>query len=168
MIYAETRVPLTEEEKDIVGRVCVNCGAIDDIEYHHIVPLSLGGNDVLSNICPLCATCHGKVHYNGEAGISHSALTRAGLDRARAAGKHLGLQRGAKLTTSKSVRAKDIILHYSKDFLGIYPDQECMRLAGVSRNTFYKYKREIKVQFDFDTYMESFDEYADFSLEDLE
>lgn len=80
MIYAETRVPLTEEEKDIVGRVCVNCGAIEEIEYHHIVPLSLGGNDVLSNICPLCATCHGKVHYNGEAGISHSALTRAGLE----------------------------------------------------------------------------------------
>jgi len=90
------------------------------------------------------------------------------LDRARAAGKRLGLQRGTKLTTSKSVKAKDIILHYSKDFLGICPDQECMRLAGVSRNTFYKYKREIKVQFDFDTYMESFDEYADFSLEDLE
>lgn len=155
MIYAETRVPLTEEEKDIVGRVCVNCGAIDDIEYHHI-------------ICPLCATCHGKVHYNGEAGISHSALTRAGLDRARASGKRLGLQSGTKLTASKSVRAKDIIPHYSKDFLGIYPDQECMRLACVSGNTFYKYKREIKVQFDFDTYMESFDEYADFSLEDLE
>ena len=169
MIYAETRVPLTEEEKDIVGRVCVNCGETEEIEYHHIVPLSLGGNDVLSNICPLCAKCHGKVHYNGEAGISHSTLTRAGVERARAAGKRIGLLRGTKLTTNKSVRAKEIILHYSKDFFGKYPDEECMRLAGVSRNSFYKYKREIKEQFDlYETAMDNYDELADFSLEDLE
>lgn len=168
MIYAETRRPLTEEEKDYIGRVCVNCGSTEDIEYHHIVPISLGGNDILSNICPLCHCCHAKIHYNGEAGISHSTVTKAGLERARAAGKHLGLQRGTKLITHKSVQAKNIILHYSKDFLGTYSDQECMRFTGVSRNTFYKYKREIKVQFDFDTYMESFDEYADFSSEDLE
>lgn len=169
MIYTEVRVPLTEEEKDTVGRICVNCGATEEIEYHHIVPLSLGGSDTLSNICPLCAKCHGKVHYNGEAGISHSTLTRAGLERARAAGKHLGLQRGTKLTTQKSVGAKETILHYSKDFLGYRSDDECMRLAGVSRNTFYKYKREIKEQFDlYETAMSNYDELADFSLDDLE
>lgn len=169
MIYTEIRTPLTEEEKNAVGRICVNCGATEEIEYHHIVPLSLGGNDVLSNICPLCATCHGKVHYNGEAGISHSTLTRAGMERARAAGKRLGVQHGAKLITKKSIVAKGIILHSSKDFLGEHPDEECMRLAGVSRNSFYKYKREIKEQFDlYETAMDNYDELADFSLEDLE
>lgn len=169
MIYTEVRVPLTEEEKDTVGRICVNCGATEDIEYHHIVPLSLGGSDTLSNICPLCAKCHGKVHYNGEAGISHSTLTRAGLERARAAGKHLGLQRGTKLTTQKSVGAKETILRNSKDFFGYCSDDECITLAGVSRNTFYKYKREIKEQFDlYETAMSNYDELADFSLDDLE
>lgn len=169
MIYAETRRPLTEEEKDYIGRVCVNCGSAEDIEYHHIVPLSLGGNDVLSNICPLCHCCHTKIHHNGEAGISHSTITRAGVERARAAGKRIGLPRGTRLTTEKSVYAKDIILHYSKDFFGKQPDEECMRLAGVSRNTFYKYKREIKEQFDlYETAMSNYDELADFSLEDLE
>lgn len=44
-----------------------------------------------------------------------------------------------------------------------------MRLAGVSRNTFYKYKREIKEQFDlYETAISNYDELADFSLEDLE
>ena len=58
---------------------------------------------------------------------------------------------------------------HSKNFFGKQPDEECMRLAGVSRNTFYKYKREIKEQFDlYETAMDNYDELADFSLEDLE
>lgn len=165
----ETRIPLTEEEKDIVGRVCANCGETEDIEYHHIVPLALGGNDVLSNICPLCYKCHCKVHYNGEVGISHSTITKAGVERARAAGKQIGLPRGTKLETQKSFIAKEIILQRSKDFLGNCTDDECIRLAKVSRNTFYKYKREIKGQFDlYESAMSNYDELADFSLEDLE
>lgn len=45
---------LSQEEKQNIGTVCCNCGATEDIEYHHIVPLLLGGNDVKSNIVPLC------------------------------------------------------------------------------------------------------------------
>lgn len=44
-----------------LGKVCVNCGR-DDIEYHHIVPLSFGGTNNLSNIVPLCYYCHRVVH----------------------------------------------------------------------------------------------------------
>lgn len=39
---------LSQEEKQNIGTVCCNCGATEDIEYHHIVPLLLGGNDVKS------------------------------------------------------------------------------------------------------------------------
>lgn len=41
---------------------CANCGASADIEYHHIVPLANGGTNALSNIVPLCASCHQKAH----------------------------------------------------------------------------------------------------------
>ena len=53
---------LSQEEKQNIGTVCCNCGATEDIEYHHIVPLLLGGNDVKSNIVPLCCKCHKAAH----------------------------------------------------------------------------------------------------------
>ena len=38
--------------QNVVGNICCNCGETDHIEYHHIVPLALGGNDIESNIVP--------------------------------------------------------------------------------------------------------------------
>ena len=47
---------------DELGQCCVNCGETENIEYHHIVPLSLGGTNNISNIVPLCARCHKAAH----------------------------------------------------------------------------------------------------------
>ena len=69
---------------------------------------------------------------------------REGLITAKANGKTLGQEKGRKLVTKKSLSAKEIIRKYSKDFGGSLSDAECIKLAGVSRNTFYKYKAEIK------------------------
>lgn len=44
------------------GIYCANCGSSENIEYHHIVPLLLGGNDIASNIVPLCHACHKAAH----------------------------------------------------------------------------------------------------------
>lgn len=44
------------------GDKCVNCGATP-IEYHHIVPLRIGGTNSVENIVPLCTRCHDLVHY---------------------------------------------------------------------------------------------------------
>lgn len=44
------------------GYKCVNCGCSDDIEYHHIVPLALGGENRPTNIVPLCRRCHLSAH----------------------------------------------------------------------------------------------------------
>ena len=57
------RKQLTDNEKEIVGKECCNCSSIEDLEYHHIVPLSLGGQDKLSNICCLCYKCHSLIHF---------------------------------------------------------------------------------------------------------
>ena len=43
-------------------RICVNCGSTENIEMHHIVPLSEGGNNVESNIVMLCRACHYSAH----------------------------------------------------------------------------------------------------------
>lgn len=71
--------------------------------------------------------------------------TREGIETARLNGKQIGQPKGAKLTTKKSVKAKEIILKRSKDFNGDLSDQEVMKLCGIARGTFYKYKRELKL-----------------------
>lgn len=58
--------------------------------------------------------------------------------------KEYGLKRGTKLTTKKSIAAKAVILGRSQDFDGTLPDTEVMMLAAVSRNTYYKYKNELR------------------------
>ena len=67
-----------------------------------------------------------------------------GVRRAQAQGKRIGTQSGEKLTTKKSIASKEIILKHSKDFGGTLNDIELMKMTGLSRNTFYKYKRELK------------------------
>ncbi len=70
--------------------------------------------------------------------------TKEGIETARINGKQIGQKQGAKLTTKKSIEAKAQIQKYSKDFDGTLPDADVMKLTGLSRNTYYKYKREMK------------------------
>lgn len=70
--------------------------------------------------------------------------TKEGMETARLNGKRIGQPKGAKLVTKKSVEAKEQIMKYSKDFQGTLDDVECMKLVGVARGTYYKYKRELK------------------------
>ena len=69
--------------------------------------------------------------------------TREGIETARLNGKQIGQQKGAKLVTKKSITAKEQIKKHSKDFNGALSDVDCMRLIGLARNTYYKYKREL-------------------------
>lgn len=70
--------------------------------------------------------------------------TKEGMETARLNGKQIGQRKGAKLTTKKSIEAKQKIVKYSKDFEGTLGDAECMKLIGIARGTYYKYKRELK------------------------
>lgn len=69
--------------------------------------------------------------------------TKEGLVTAKMNGKRVGQPKGATLTTKKSITTKEKIQKYSKDFGGTLTDVECMELTHVSRNTYYKYKREL-------------------------
>lgn len=70
--------------------------------------------------------------------------TREGIQTARIKGKQIGQREGATLNTKKSVAMKPIIKQHSKDFGGSLSDAEVMKLTGLARNTYYKYKRELK------------------------
>lgn len=70
--------------------------------------------------------------------------TREGIETARLNGKQIGGVDGKKLTTKKSISCKEIIKKHSKDFGGNLDDAEVMKLCGIARNSFYKYKRELR------------------------
>jgi hypothetical protein len=62
-----------------LGAACFECGE-EAYNDHHVVPQVRGGTETV----PLCLDCHGKAHGRR---MSNSALTKAGLGRAKAAGK---------------------------------------------------------------------------------
>lgn len=72
--------------------------------------------------------------------------TAEGLLSAKLAGKQVGGVKGKKLNVKKAIVAKSKIQELSKDFDGTLNDIDLMAVVGVSRNTFYKYKREILIE----------------------
>lgn len=70
--------------------------------------------------------------------------TKEGIETARLNGKQIGGVKGGKLNVKKAKKAKEIIRKHSKDFNGTLEDAEVIKLAEISRNTYYKYKKELK------------------------
>jgi len=67
-----------------------------------------------------------------------------GMETARLNGKQIGGKVGNKYNVKKSETAKAQIKKYSKDFEGNLNDAEVLTLTGLARNTYYKYKKELK------------------------
>lgn len=70
--------------------------------------------------------------------------TKEGIETARLNGKQIGQRKGATYETKKSRAAKDIIRRHNRSFGGSLTDDETMKQAGISRKSFYKYKRELR------------------------
>ena len=70
--------------------------------------------------------------------------TSEGVRKAQLNGKTVGRKAGSKVTTKKSLIAKEIIKKHSLSFGGSLNDDEVIKLTGVGRNTYYRYKRQIK------------------------
>lgn len=73
---------------------------------------------------------------------------KEGLEKAKANGKILGRKEGTQIKTKKSVEAKKKIIEYSKDFNGSLKDEDCVKLIGINRNSYYKYKKELKEEYE--------------------
>ena len=73
----------------------------------------------------------------------HSRISQ-GIREAKKNGTQIGLTKGTTLTTKKSLECISIIKKHSKDFGGTLEDTDVMKLCGCSRNSYYKYKKEVK------------------------
>ena len=73
----------------------------------------------------------------------HTRISQ-GMREAKNKGTHIGLPKGTSLTTKKSIDCKAIIEKHSKDFGGSLDDADVIKLCGCSRNSYYKYKKEVK------------------------
>lgn len=78
-----------------------------------------------------------------EVDLLHKRISE-GIARAEVEGKRIGTQRGATWNTKKSIRVKELIQKHSRDFNGSLSDEEVIKLAECSRNSYYKYKRELR------------------------
>lgn len=70
--------------------------------------------------------------------------TKEGIETARLNGRQIGRPLGAAYETKKAVKVKNIILQHNKSFGGSLNDIDTIKLAGCSRKSFYKYKKELK------------------------
>lgn len=88
--------------------------------------------------------------------------TKEGIETARLEGKRIGTQKGTKLNVRKKTPCKQLIRKYCKDFDGSLNDKDTMSVldgcmveiatkngktrkisAHLSRNTYYRYKKQI-------------------------
>lgn len=69
---------------------------------------------------------------------------KEGIRVAKENGKQIGRAKGTKVESKKAKLLKQQIFDSSKDFNGDKKDVELMQTLNISRNTYYKYKREIK------------------------
>ena len=68
-----------------------------------------------------------------------------GMREAKKNGTRIGITKGTTLITKKSIECKAIIQKHSKDFGGSLDDPDVIKLCGCSRNSYYKYKRTLKM-----------------------
>jgi DNA invertase Pin-like site-specific DNA recombinase len=69
--------------------------------------------------------------------------TKEGIETARQNGKQIGQKQGIKLNVKKKEPIKAEIKNKSKDFEGTYTDKDLIKVLGIARNTYYKYKKEL-------------------------
>lgn len=70
--------------------------------------------------------------------------TKEGIETARINGKRIGQLKGSTYETKKAKAAKEIILKHNKSFGGSLTDDETIKQAGISRKSFYKYKKVLR------------------------
>lgn len=108
-----------------LGKTCASCGCItDQVEYHHIVSLELGGDNRLSNIVPLCCICHCKAHDK----------------------RMVRNYRGGRPKIVEYIYIKDILDSYFKCRIGKARTLELVGLSPTNKSSWYeltkRYKKE--------------------------
>jgi len=73
---------VVEKVKKRDGGECRNCPAEEDLQIHHIVPLSNGGRQHPSNAVLVCGDCHERIHGRSEGELqNHGQLISNGVQK---------------------------------------------------------------------------------------
>ena len=112
-----------EEMKIELGTKCYNCGSEECIEYHHIVPIFLGGTNRITNIVPLCHKCHQAAH------------------RGRHLTKYTNKSQSGRKSMSDDEKAYKIFDMYKNGEIGTL---KCKELLGYSNKTQIKDRPQFK------------------------
>lgn len=122
-----------------IGRECVNCHSKNDLTYHHIVPLNLGGHDEISNMVCLCRRCHSLIHYGDSNIMAHSDAIKRGIKKAQAKGIKVGKK---PVDEEKAVQT---IAENSTQFNcnSLTTEGEIMKMLGIKATAYHKYKRRL-------------------------
>ena len=113
MIKRNSTKSYREALEKTLGNKCVNCSSDICVEYHHIVPLSLGGQDKLSNMVALCSKCH-KAAHNGRHLSHYRDNTNGGRKR--------------KIDKDTAYKAFDLY------FDGQIGNKKCKEMIGYNQN----------------------------------
>lgn len=72
--------------------------------------------------------------------------TKEGILTARLNGKQIGRPKGKSPVTKKYLTAREQILKHDKEFGGTLGNKEMMALCNLSHNTYYDFKKRIRVE----------------------
>ena len=83
------------------------------------------------------------INYAGQKTLA-AKYAKKHVVTAIANGNRVGLKKGTRLITKKSVIMKAKIKELSKEYDGTLSDDELIDELGIARNTYYKYKKQLR------------------------
>jgi hypothetical protein len=112
--------------------ICNTCGKeTEKLSIHHILPKSLGGRDIDTNIVKICNTCHTKIHGNEK--LFSSSLIKKSLNDLKNEGHLLG----------RPLKVNNVIISTFNDLKNEgYSLKEISKITNYSVGTIHKYLRE--------------------------
>ena len=122
---------LYKEFDNQLPKQCQNCGSCEGLDIHHIVPLITGGNNVISNLVRLCASCHGQVHG---VKITRKELLIAGKERAKRIDPEWRDGRPKRRLTPQYLHAIELLQTLSYN--------QVSKKTGISKSTLQRIKRQ--------------------------
>lgn len=126
------RINKWKKNKLIEKDICFECASKENIQYHHVVPDSLGGSQTI----PLCNECHGKVHDRKFVDISN--LVKEGLRKRKEQGVILGRRKGTGKNDDDLLidpKYAEVVKHL---LTGDYSYRNISSMTEVSVNTVLK------------------------------
>lgn len=111
---------------------CAACNATEELQHHHLTPISKGGEDIEVNIITLCTSCHSKIHgYSNDIWQDHTQMI---LDKKREQ-KENGQFLGGQAPYGYTVLVKDGLKFLQEDA----EEQKVIKIMKYLRDKDYTY-----------------------------